>query len=397
MKRTAARLGLLSRRVGNLRVLSASVGIAVLGTCFVRAEQPAAQSTSVPVFETPAWAKRQIDEAYLRFESWRGGEDAVVFPLVSDIHAALPFFSNPPDFKDTKYHVLLAQRAALKFKADFFAELGDIGFDRDLKWKPSKKEDAQNRLESQRNLYRNFPLPVLFCMGNHDSGRAYGEFFSEQTLSAKEYGGMFNGMIKKRGTELATGPNEDYGYYNVPGKKCRVFFLNTSDSFEAGYSLEQMQFLADHLKVPPGTCAVVMGHKCIHPMIGKWRGNKPGSINNGELCIKILSAFRAGGKGEAEGVCWDFTGNRDTSLAGFLSGDSHFNSQAVAEGVHFIISQGYGTVSAKDLPDGVDYVTSVDRTKTMLVDLFAINTAKREMKIFRIGAGGPDRDRAFQF
>jgi hypothetical protein len=360
------------------------------------AQEPAA-STSVPKFAIPAWVDSQIDEAYARFEDWRGKDEVVVFPLVTDIHAARPLFSIPPDLRDTKYHVLFAERAALKFKADCFAELGDIGFDRDLKWQPSKKEEAQKRLESQRNLYKDFPLPVLFCMGNHDCGRANGTSFSELTLSTKEYGGMFNGMVKGRGTELITGPNEDYGYYDVPGKKCRVFFLNTSDSHESGYTPEQMQFLADHLKMPADYCAVILQHRCIHPTIGKWKASKPGTIPNGDLCIKILAGFLEGSKGQMKNVHWDFTENKGTSLAGCISGDSHFNNQAVYGGVHFIITQGYGTVSAKDLPENVDYVTPVDRTKTMLVDMVAIKPAKREMKFFRIGAGGPERDRAFRF
>ena len=49
------------------------------------------------------------------------------------------------------------------------------------------------------------------------------------------------------------------------------------------------------------------------------------------------------------------------------------------------------------LPDGVGYVTPVDRTRTMLVDMVAIKPAKREMQIFRIGAGGPACDRVFRF
>ena len=338
-----------------------------------------------------------MDEAYARLESWRGGEKAVVFPLVTDTHAARPLFSVPPDFRDTKYHVLLAQRAALRFKADLFAELGDIGFDRDLSWKPSKKEDALLRLESQRNLYRDFPLPVLFCMGNHDCGRSYGGFFSEVRLSTKAYGGMFNGMIKKRGTELVTGPNEDYGYYDVPGKKCRVFFLNPSDSGEVGFSTEQMGFLADGLKVPADTCAVILAHKCIHPTIGKWKGGRPGTIKNGDLCMTMLADFVTGSKGGEGNVRWDFSGSRGATLAGCIFGDSHFNDQAVTNGVNFVITQGYGTVSAKDLTENVGYVTPVDRTKTMLVDMVAIKPAKREMRIFRIGAGGAERDRAFTF
>lgn len=374
---------------------AALLSLALTTAAIMAQSTPAPPSTAIPDFAVPAWVDQQISEAKARFDAWRGDDELVVFPLVTDIHAARPLFSNPPDFRDTKYHVLFAQRAALAFNADFFAELGDIGFDRDLKWQPSKKADAELRLESQRNLFKDFPLPVLFCMGNHDNGSAYGGFYSELRLTEQEYGAMFNGMIKKKGVPLVTGPGEDYGYYDVPGKNCRVFFLNSSDG--NGFSLTQVQFLADNLRLPPGTCAVVLQHRCLHPSIGKWRGSRPGCFKNGELAIKILAAFRAGEKGEAEGVEWDFTGNRDCSLAASISGDSHFNNQALYHGIHFIITQGYGTVSAKNLPDNVDYVTPVDRSKTMLVDMVAIKPAKREMMIFRIGAGGPERDRAFSF
>ena len=354
-------------------------------------------STTIPEFAVPAWVDQQIGEARARFDAWRGDDEVVVFPIVTDIHAARPLFANPPDFRDTKYHVLFAQRAAHAFQADFLAELGDIGFDRDLKWQPSIKADAELRLEAQRNLFKDFALPALFCMGNHDNGRANGALCSELRLTPKEYGTMFNGMTKKKGVPLVTSPGEDYGYYDLPGKKCRVFFLNSSDASEAGFSVPQVQFLADNLRLPPGTCAVVLQHRCIHPTIGKWRGNKPGSIKNGELAIKVLAAFRSGEKGEANGVQWDFTGNRDCSLVGSISGDSHFNNQALYHDIHFIITQGYGTVSTKDLPDNVDYVTPVDRTKTMLVDVVAIKPAQRDMMFFRIGARVPERDRAFKF
>lgn len=392
----------MSRERGCRRgALFVVAGLAALATGAGWAEGNAAgsgdPSVQAPAFPVPAWVDRQINETRLRFEDWRGADETVVFPVITDIHAARPMFSLPPDFRDTKFHVLFAQRAALAFKADFFAELGDIGFDRDLSWKPSKREDALLRLETQRNLYKDFSLPVLFCMGNHDSGRAYGEFFSELRLSAKEYGGMFNGMTKRKGAALVTGPNEDYGYYDVPGKKCRVFFLNTSDAGEVGFSQEQMRFLAEGLNVPAGTCAVILGHKCIHPTIGKWKGRRPGTIMNGNLCMAMLADFVRGSKSAEGAVRWDFTGNRGATLAGCVFGDSHLNDQAITNGINFVITQGYGTISTKDLPERGDYVTPVNRTQTMLVDVVALKPARREMMIFRIGAGGPQHDRDFHF
>ncbi|MDD4537579.1 MAG: metallophosphoesterase [Lentisphaeria bacterium] len=385
------------RRSLSSMCLAALLGLSLVPVVVVAQTAEAPPSTAVPEFAVPAWVDQQISETKARFDAWRGDDEVVVFPLVTDIHAARPFFTNPPNLRDTKYHVLFAQRAALACNADFFAELGDIGFDRDLKWQPSKKADAELRLEAQRNLFKDFALPVLFCMGNHDSGRAFGGVFSELRLTQDEYGAMFNGMTKKKGVPLVTSPGEDYGYYDVPGKKCRVFFLNTSDQHEVGVTPTQMQFLADNLRLPPGTCVVLLSHATIHPTLGKRDGQKPRSIANGSIGLQLLTAFRKGEKGSAGDVHWDFTANQDCSLAGWISGHNHFNDHREHEGIPFILSQGYGTKHLKDLPTGVDYVTPVDRTKTMLVDMVAIKPAKRDMMIFRIGAGGPERDRAFKF
>lgn len=362
---------------------------------FVFAESPG--SATIPDFEIPDWASLQIKESLFRFEQWRGNDQTVVFPLITDIHAARPLFANPPNFEDTKYHVLLAQYAAKLFKADFFADLGDIGFDRDLQWKPSKKADAEKRLQSQVALYKDSPIPILFCMGNHDCGRAYGKFFSELRLSTKDYGSMFNGMIKRRGFPLVTGPNDDYGCYDVPDKKCRVFFLNTSEQAERGYSLKQMQFLADHLQMPENYTAIVLQHICIHPTIGKWLPVHDSMIPNADLCFQILTGFNEKTKGESKTVKWDFTQNKRTKFAAIISGDSHFNNQTIYKGVNMIITQGYGTISDANIPECVDYVKRVNRKNSMILDIAAIKPHKGEMKLFRIGAGGADRDRTFHF
>ena len=104
---------------------------------FASPSETSAAPMTIPKFDVPEWANAQIEEALVRFEAWRGDEVTVVFPLISDMHAARPDFANPCDFHDPKYHVLLARTATERFGADFFGELGDIGFDRDLTWKPS--------------------------------------------------------------------------------------------------------------------------------------------------------------------------------------------------------------------------------------------------------------------
>lgn len=355
----------------------------------------------IPDFKIPKWVDDQIEATYARFLAWEGKDQTVVFPLVTDVHAARPDFSSSPDFRDTKYHILFVQRAAKKFGADFMADLGDIGFDRDIKWNPSKKSDAEGRLAAQRAIYGQSDLPVLFCKGNHDSGRANGTGFSELRLTSAEYGSMFNGMMKKRGVPLVTGPNNDYGYYDLPGKKCRVFFLNTSDSGEYGLSDQQMNFLAKGLQVSENTTVVLLQHICMHPIIGRWRNGFPGRMfTNQALCMKILTDFVDNQKGLSGDVHWDFTRNKGTALAGSISGDSHFDAQDRVFGVNYITTQGYGTVAFSNVPENAVYLAPSGkdaRNLSMCVDVVAIKPGKREMMFFRIGIGDKNRDRSFKF
>jgi hypothetical protein len=353
----------------------------------------AAPSLVAEDFQTmaiPDWVMPKINETHARFVAWRGDDEVVVFPVVSDIHSGIPEIIDPPNFSDPKMHILFAQRAATRFNADFLADLGDNGMDRDTHWAPATRERALVRMDSTVRIYRDFPLPVLFAMGNHDLGNA------TFTLPVKQFGETFNGMARKRGAKLVTGPNSDYGYYDIPNKKCRVFFLNSSEILPWGYKTSQLQFLADHLQVPKGYCVVVLQHYCIHPTIGAWLPSGPHVAPNQTLCCKILEAFAAGAKGEEKDVRWDFAGNRDTRLAGCITGDSHFDTEAVLNGVNHVITQSYGTIQPKNLPKEPVYLR-FNRKTEMLVDVVAIKPDQGEMRFFRIGAGGADRDRKFTF
>ncbi|MDO4574894.1 MAG: metallophosphoesterase [Planctomycetia bacterium] len=377
--------------------LASTTAGAVVFAGSVYAENETPIPEEMPPLETPQWAAAQIDEVRQRIDAWKGTDVGVVFPLVSDIHAGNPGFSETPDFRDTKTHVRILQRAATQIQADFMAELGDIGFDRDSHWNPSTPEHAQKRLASQQLLYRDFSLPVLFCMGNHDTGRAFGGVFGGKRLSNREYGEMFNGQTRGKGFPLVVGPNGDYGYYDLPGKPCRVFFLNSSEAGERGYSQEQVQFLADHLRMPKDFCAVVLQHISIHRSLGPWLpATQSAKISYGETARTVLEAFVQKEKGEKDGVRWDFTQNQNTTLAGCIFGHSHFGNQIYERGVHYILTQSYGTIHDENLPDFADY-TRFGRKESLLCDIVVLKPAQREMRIFRLGAGGAEKDRDFHF
>lgn len=333
----------------------------------------------------PDWAEAQIAEAQQRFEAWRGQDPAVVFPIITDVHSSRPAIAEPPDFSDSKMHILFACRAAEKFKADFIAELGDIGLDTPATADPS---NAQARLQANVQLYGHATVPVLFAMGNHDHGR------KEFRVTNKQYGDLFNGQTKKRYPTCVTGPDGDYGYFDVPSKGCRVFFLNSSDGAYYGFSLPQLHFLADSLRLPVGCCAVVLQHLCVNA-IGRWK-SYPDRVAHGAVYTKILEDFAAGASGSLDTVSWDFRKNRNARLAGSVSGDSHFDRQLTTNGVTYVITQGYGGISPKELSEGC-VVTPFSRANTMLIDVAAIKPEKGEFRMFRIGAGGAARDRSLPF
>lgn len=360
-------------------------------------ETPALAAAEIPAAEIPAWAQNAIQETFERFSAWKGTDETVVLPTISDVHSGRGDFAEPLDWSDSKNHIRLLQHAAVVFGADATLDLGDIGFDRLPNWKPSDEATARQRLQSQRALYENAPVPAFFCMGNHDSGRSYGETFSELRLSERDYGEMFNGATKNRGVEFSTGPNQDYGYWDVPEKSCRVIFLNTSDSAEVGYSDDQVRFLLQALETADGRTVVVFEHVCLHPTIGDWYDAFPGGLfKHQRTVIHLLQTFALRTKEKIGDFESDFESAENTSLAGVIAGDSHFDAQSTRYGVNYAVTQGYGTVSARNVPEEGAY-TPFERSNSMLCDVVAIKPTSGEMKIFRIGAGGESRDRTFHF
>jgi len=343
---------------------------------------PLAAQQPVPL---PDWAEAQIAETAQRFEAWRGKDPAVVFPIVADVHSARPAIAEPPDFSDSKMHILFVCRAAEKFKADFIADLGDIGLDTPATADPS---NAEARLQANVQLYGHAPVPVLFAMGNHDHGR------TAYRVTNKMYGARFNGETQKKCPTVVTGPDGDYGYFDVPGKGCRVFFLNSSDGAYYGFSLPQLHFLADALRLPADGCAVVLQHMCVNA-IGRWT-SYPDRAEHGDVYAKILEDFAAGASGSLGAFAWDFSRNRNARLIASISGDSHFDRQTRTNGVTYVITQGYGGISPKECSERC-IVTPFSRARTMLIDVAAIKPGKGEFRMFRIGAGGAARDRSFAF
>ncbi|MGN0879447.1 MAG: twin-arginine translocation signal domain-containing protein [Oligosphaeraceae bacterium] len=349
----------------------------------------------------PDWARRELDAALTRYRRWRGDDLAVAFPYVTDLHSKRPTLPEGlDDFSDSKMHVLLAQQAADDADADFLADLGDIELDLSRvvsppgQWPPTFQPgalaDVRARLATHADLYRHWGRPVLFSLGNHDHANG--------RISSRDFGQTLNvGVTQAQGHPTVLSPDGDYGYLDLPAKRVRVLFLNSSDEGYYGYSLAQLRFLVGALSgLAAGWTALLLQHFCIRTDIGHWTSFPDTKARRQETAIAILEAFVARGSGEAEGLRWDFSALTDQAFAGCFFGDSHFDHHIRENGVAYTISQGYGTIRDQDLIPGA-VRTRFERRTQMLVDLVAVKPARRQVRVFRIGAGGEARDRGYGY
>ena len=306
------------------------------------------------------------------FQAWKQQDQCVVFPVITDLHSNWTV-SDPRNSQKrvTVKHLELLFLAAEAVQADFAADLGDEGFEVPLKTEAegTRLLDYMNSGCSQKTV------PFIHCIGNHDM------FFDR--LDGAFWGGWLAGINEGKpgfGIERDGG----YGCLDIPGKECRVLFLNTSDNPDrAGFSEKQLTYLRDRLmSLPSGLTAVVLTHIC--PLnSARWRNYpvRDTVFRFPELTSLLTEFVRVGGK-----------------LAGVFSGDSHFDYFDSLDGVNYFVTQGCGGIGPNELPpqarvyhqysEQMGRCDTFDSTEHCLIDLVAVKTEKREVRIFRLGAGG---------
>lgn len=325
--------------------------------------------------------QEQIDRAAEDYRKWKKNDLCVGFPILTDLHSNLT--PGDPRICMKRFaagHLELLGRLAEAAGADFAADLGDDGFDVPLK----AETEGDQLLGLMETAYRSSRVPVIHCIGNHDL------HFPKMD---KAFWGNWLREVNRGKAEFTAGPDGSFGFYDLPSKPCRVFFLNTSDRTRSGFSEEQLAFLKQHLaELPADRTAVILTHIC--PLTrARWKTHPPTdqSYRFPELS-KILIDFTAGGG----------------KLAGVFSGDSHFDLFDFEDGVNYFVTQGYGGASPKsELPpqsrifhqfsETLGRSDTFDMDEYCLFDLVGIKLEKREIRIFRAGAGGFNYYRGAKF
>jgi len=322
----------------------------------------------------PDWANAQIDEAVARFRAWKGCDEVVAFTFITDIHSHETELISPPSFDNSRYHTLFTFAAADRAGCDFLVDGGDHDYEMG-KMAPGI---PIRRMTATEAMYRGYvKRPVLFCLGNHDHGPYLGKGVP-RPISSSLFGDTFNGLAAKNGFRLVFGTNRSWGYYDVPDKRFRAIFCNTSDEGYYGLSADQIGFVREALATLPAEHTVgVFGHFCVFDEIGHWKQHPD----------------TAKGKQAFMGVLEDFVRRRPNTLIGYFCGDSHFDNELEYHGVNWTISQGYGGVGRYDKPWGARFLR-FDRAKTMNFELVGVKPSVGEFRVFRVGNGGAACDRS---
>lgn len=327
-------------------------------------------SNDAPAKDVPDYVMAEAAETYARFEAWKGDDEVVVFPILTDIHSHERY---------SYQHIGYAVKTDEIFHYDFMACLGDIG----LNVGPSNVsgqyvEDVIRFTRAEMDKYRGV---FLYAAGNHDWDDGQGGVQTAQFLSD---------VFQKPALEYADGnlhlvPGEVYCYYDIPDKNVRVIILNSEGSrtLAPAYYLfddRQMEWFTGLLdETDPQTSVIVMSHYMPHP-IGRWH-NTPEAVTkaSNERLMSILSDYRT-----------------RRNIVGLFCGDSHVNALVVEDGVNYYITQGLGGVAVRDMMDGTVH-EFFDYRRQICCDVIAVKPALGQGRSFRIGAGGAAYDCDFVY
>jgi len=334
--------------------------------------------------EIPSFVMEQAAETFQRYEEWRQGEDTLLFPILTDVHT---------QDKETWRHIGWMVETDKIFHYDFMANLGDIGLNLGSPHNSqSLSDDVVNKIQGQMLRYDGM---FIYVAGNHDWDGGEGRHFTSKYLSD-----TFQRPWMNRGKgNYHIVENKVYGYYDIPEKNVRVIILNSQGTETIGeyytYGNEQLEWLINLLgQTTPQMNVLLFSHYMPH-WIGRWTSVENVVRPTCEIMLHVLQDFAERKQGSEQGVTWDFTQAQGT-LVGLFCGDSHVNLQVKDHGVNYYITQGLGPTSASDLLYGQKRAT-YDYRETLCCDVIALRLKDKQVKSFRIGAGGTRMDMEFSY
>ena len=337
----------------------------------------------------PSFVMEQARKTFMRYINWKGGEETLVFPILTDVHSEW-CAGREMNYKHFGY-IVATDRL---FGYDFMANLGDIGLNGGPAHTSAEAaDDLIMRTKEQMGL---FPGMWIYAPGNHDWDGGGDRHLTSQFLSD---------VFQKPSERYANGnlhiaEGKAYGYYDIPEKKVRIFFLNSEGTETQGenyytFDNEQLEWFTNILKdTEEGTDILTLAHYMPHP-IGRWTCVKDAVRPTCEILCHLLADFTNRRKGGELGVEWDFRKCKGR-LIGLFCGDTHCNQQVCDDGVNYYITQGMGMVDPKEMLPGQTHA-EYNAYTSLCCDVIAIKLKSKEVRTFRIGAGGEEYDLTFPY
>lgn len=334
-----------------------------------------------------------VNDTYERLLKWKGQDEVLVFPVITDMHTG----SNSLRMQ----HIICVVESDAKFQYDLLVNLGDVGIDGG-DGLSADRDVAETTLRAMQR----FDGPSVVCRGNHDTSPAG---FTHS---------MFTEMLQAPLSRKH--PKGDYmqrhgcGYIDFEQKRIRIYYLNSSDtsvspsdgasgeetlssdSQRYSYSREQLGWIAESLgNLPDGWQVMVLTHYAEAPE-AMWIGYDD-RAKGAEILYSIINAFQQRRDATVEGIECRFAHlSADTRFIGISYGDRHFDYMGEYHDIHLACTQGYGGIERNFVPQrGV--LTLFNPHIQILVDIVAIKPSAREVRYFRLGAGGRLRDRSYHY
>ena len=337
----------------------------------------------------PDFVMEQAKETFARYIQWKGGEETLVFPILTDVHTGWG-----ADRDDNYLHFGYMAATDRLWGYDFMANLGDIGLNSGKAHESA--ESADQLILRTKEQMGQFNGVWIYAPGNHDWDGGGNRHLTSTFLSD-----VFQKPSERfAGDNLHIVSDKAYGYYDIPGKQVRIVFLNSEGTETLGenyytFDNDQLTWIADLLKnTPKGTDIVVLAHYQPHP-IGRWTSVKDAKRPTCEVLCHLLGDYVNHRKGGELGMTWNFRRSKGR-LVGLFCGDTHCNQQVCDDGVNYYITQGLGFVSAKEMLPGQTHA-DCNFTQSLCCDVIAIKLRSKQVHTFRIGAGGKEYDLEFGY
>lgn len=295
----------------------------------------------------------------------------------------LGFITDVHSGNNTRYNQVYYLNEVNKiFGFDVLINNGDIGLD------VGETTEGARELMYNTKKGMNCSSPWILNKGNH-----------ERLVSQNELGQIFNRPSKSQFHSITFGNNTGlYGYLDNQDKNVRMIYLNTSDSDDTSHiavSEAQINWLVNTLaSTPNGYNNIIVSHVCLYPTGYGTYSNEPCIVILKNIILDYVNKRSGSGQEYGYNISWDFT-SANGKVVCCLAGHSHFNKAMKYDGVNFIVRSGYPGFTPEDLPDGATNDNFSANTQCNFDVLVVLDNSNA--KIFRIGAGGVDRDLAITY